>query len=271
MYVEDYAVYIDPIEKLHRAQIAACIQIQKRAEEAKAHKIKPRPRLQDFGHLWSPRYEPTAEDVHDIKAARAEGRTVPHQIVDLVIAKAARLEDPYVFLGRDFPKQFGRNDFYTPERYVSDIHPKEIPALLNAGGQGVLTSVWLERAAQIPEPSWLARIHGHVTASEPSEYTANLAMRLLKKAPEFVGPPREVFNRYDEFYHAPAGSYRKLMTDQGHDKAVEMLRDFDMARRQAEAERGAREVAEIKQGGIYYGLKYWIKDSLSLQCGPGGY
>ena len=270
MYVEDYAVFIDPVAKLHREQIAECAKMLKRHEEIKAGKIKPRAALQDYGCLWSPTYQPTAEDVSDIKAAKADGRAIPHQIVDLVIVKAARLDQPHAFLGHDFPRQFDRRDFYTPERYMAEIHPTEISMMLSSGS-AVLTSVWLERAAQQPEPSWLMKTHQRICGVEPNEYAATLALRLLKKQPELVGPRPEVFNQFDEFYQAPRGTYRALMTEKGHEGAVEAMADFDRARRQANDKRAAKEIAEIERGGIYNGIKRWIRDSVSLQCGPGGY
>jgi hypothetical protein len=270
MFVEDYAVFIDPVVKLHREQVAKCNSLLRHHAEIKSGKIKPRPALQDYGSLWSRNYEPTAEDVGDIKVAYAEGRAVPHQIVDLVIAKAARMENPQAFLGQDFPRQFGRRNFYTPERYNADIHPVEVSMLLSSGS-AILTSVWLERTAQQPEPNWLVRVHQRISGSEPSEYAKGLALRLLKKTPELVGPLPEAFNQYDELYQAPRGTYRALMTEKGHEGAVEVMADFERARKQAEQKRGAREIAEIERGGIYNGLKRWVRDSLSLQCGPGGY
>jgi hypothetical protein len=270
MFVEDYSTYIDPRIKLHREQIEECGRLLRLHEENTKSKIKARGALQDYGPLWPTRYEPTAEDVSDIKLAHAEGRAVPHQIVDLVIAKAARMENPHQFLGADFPSEFTRADFYTPERYNATIHPVEI-AMLLSGGTRVLTSVWLERAGQVPEPSWLMKAHQRITAQEPSVYAANLAMRLLKKAPEFVGPLPEAFNQYDELYQAARGTYRTLMTEKGHEGAVAAMAAFDRARAEQRAERAAKECAEIARGGIYNGIKHWIKDSLSLQCGPGGY
>ena len=271
MFVEDYAAFITPTKTPHSEQIAACERMVARHAEIKAGKIKPRAALQDYGRLWARTYDPTAEDVSDIKAAHREGRAVPHQIVDLVIAKAARMEDPAAFLGHDFPRAFSRSDFYTPERYNADIKLVEISMLLSAGDK-VLTSVWLERAAQIPEPGWLMKAHQRICdGGKPSAYAANLAMRLLKKQPELVGPLPEAFNRYDELYQAPHGTYRALMTEQGHEGAVQAMADFDRARKQVAAERSAKESAEIARGGFYVGIKHWIKDSLSLQCGPGGY
>lgn len=272
MFVDQYATYIDPVERLHREQVRLCGDMLKRHEEMKASKIKPRPALQDYGFLWPRDYDPTPEDVADIKLAYQQGRPVPHQIVDLVIAKAARLDDPSVFLGKDFPRQFGRQHFYTPERYNAEIHPKEISMLLSGGsGQDVLTSVWLERAAQAPEPGLLARLHRRVTSAEPGEYAKTLAFRLLKPAHELVGPPREVFNRHDDFFQMPQGSYRALMTENGHDRAIEIMGDFDRARKQEAAERGAREMKDVMSGKISSRVRVWFRDSLSLHCGPGGY
>ncbi len=243
-----YSAYTVADAHVHKDQADRCAGYARTAEERrKDHKKWQRPSYAYCGTLWPAQYVPTAQDVLDVKEAFQEGRAIPHQIVSLIMAHASRLDQPHEFLGADFPRRISLYQMHTPERFVTVMQPAEVHSLMLVG-EDVLTSVWLERAA-LQEPSKQGKIAGlwrQVTGA--SEWpNQDMALRLLQKTPELVGPKPEIFNRHDEFYRAQPGTYRSLVTELGsEERAVTMMASFAYAREQQKRE----ERMAVANGGV---------------------
>ena len=264
-----YNAYIVADNLLHQDQSERCAKYVRQAEERREeYKKWQRPSYAYRGTLWPANYVPTAEDVLDVKEAFQEGRAVPHQIVSLILTHASKLDHPHEFIGADFPRRIGLYQMHTPERFVRVMQPAEVYTLM-LGGEDVLTSVWLERAA-LHKPTeqgkvaalWRQLVGGAEWPNKDS------ALRLLKKIPELAGPLPEIFNRHDEFYGAQRGTYRSLVNELGsEERAVTMMAAFAHAReQQKEDERLAAE-----NGGVIARTIYRVKHWTPFICAGSGY